>query len=97
MPGTAVAHAHHQELGRAPAFDRDLDLAPTCVHERVARDLGHRGGDARLVLAVEAEAGGDLPGPLTSRDHVLLVTNEERGEEHAHGRITKGRAGPPRP
>ncbi len=80
-----VAHLHQQELGGVPPLHRDLHLAAARVHERVAGDLGHRGGDPGLVLDLEAQTGGDLTRPLARGHHVGLLADEERDEGQAHG------------
>jgi hypothetical protein len=62
-----------QYLGRTLPFQRKLHLAATGVAVRIAGDLGNGGGDARLVLAVEAEQVGNLAAPLARDDDVLFV------------------------
>src|SRR4029453_2486711 len=95
--GSPIAHPHQEQLRRVPTLHEDLDLPPTRVHEGVARDLRHRGGDAGLALTVEAQPGRDLTRPLANRDDVLLVADEERCQQDAHVRITPPAAGRPRP
>ena len=73
MPGPLSLTRTTQQLRRALAFERELDLAAAGVAEGVARDLRNGGGDARLVLSVEAEQPGDLARALARHDHVLLV------------------------
>jgi hypothetical protein len=62
-----------EQLRRAVAFDRELDLAAAGVAEGVAHDLGHGGRDARLVLASKPSSRRDLPRALARAHHVLLV------------------------
>jgi hypothetical protein len=87
-----IAHPHQQSLGRIAPFHEHLDLPAARVHERVAGNLGHRGGDAGLALAVEAQAGGQIARALAHRHHVLLVADEEGRERHARGHGARSRA-----
>ena len=80
MPGPVVADAHDQELRRRAAFHVELDAALSRVLEDVARDLGDRGGDARLVLGVEAQVPRDLPRALAGHHHVVLGA-QRHGQE----------------
>ena len=54
-------------------FERELDAAAAAVTNGVARDFGHCGGDANLVLRIEVEQGADLPRALAGGDHVAIV------------------------
>ena len=81
-PGRWSLHLDDEELRRALAFDRELDLAAAGVAEGVARDLGHRGRDARLVLRLEAEQRGELARAL-ARDHDVLLVADGDGDEAA--------------
>ena len=54
-------------------FERELDAAAAAVTNGVARDFGHCGGDANLVLRIEVEQGADLPRALAGSDHVAIV------------------------
>ena len=87
--GPRSLDADHQELRRVAALDRELDLAAARVLERVAGDLGDRGGDARLVLALEAEARRDLARPLARRHDVLLVADPK---SEMSGRLMRRRS-----
>ena len=68
----AVADADHERLAGLSPSTRNSTLPPPGVLEGVAGDLGDGGGDARLVLGVEAQQPGDLPGSLAGQHHVLL-------------------------
>jgi len=83
---------NRKQLRRPVAFERELDLAAAGVAVGVAHDLGHRGGDARLVLRLEAEQGGYLACALARRHHVLLVVHGDRHEARAHAATLSGRA-----
>ena len=72
----------------ALALEREAQCAAAAVGHRVARDLRDRGGDARLVLAVEAQHGRERARALAGVDHVLL--GPERGGQdrlHAHAAL----------
>ena len=72
-----------EELRRRAPLHCELDAAATGVGEGIASDLGDRGGNPCLVLAVEAEQPRDLPRPLACRDDVVLVLYGHR-QDQAH-------------
>ena len=74
MPGPLSA-MEIDSAGLRPAFffERELDAAAAAVTNGVARDFGHCGGDAHLVLRIEVEQGADLPRALAGSDHVAIV------------------------
>jgi len=86
-PGDARALIGNDDLeqlrGRA-AFYPELHLSSARIAEGVARDLRHRGGDPRLVLSIEAEEAGELPGPLPGEDDVVLELQRHRDHALAH-------------
>ena len=49
-----------------------FDAAAAGVVEGVARNFGDSGGDARLILSVEAEQARDLAGALAGGDGIVL-------------------------
>ena len=90
-----VTHADHQQLRCGLALEHELDLAAAGITERVAGDLGYRGRDARLVLAVEIEQRRDLPGSLAGHDDMVLTLDRQRQQNLAHaaaGALSAGRS-----
>ena len=73
MPGPVVAR-HHADARAAAvvAHDREQHLAARGVGRDVARHLGDRGREQRLVRARELEARGELPRAL-ARGHDVVV------------------------
>ena len=67
-------------LRRQPEFD----AAAAGIFERVARDLRDRGGDARLILRVEAEQLRDLPRPLAGQRRCRSRARSRRQQAHVH-------------
>ena len=82
-PRSFVADPNQHHLRCGLPFDHKLDLAATGVGVGVARELGYRRRQTSLVLGVEAERAGDLPGPLARRNHIRLVLN---AMEHSSAR-----------
>ena len=82
--GTGVADADDEELGTRLALHPEVHLAAAGIGEGVARDLGHGRRDAGLLLHVEAEERGDLPGALAGRHHVVLVVDRHGQHGDAH-------------
>ena len=83
MPGPRSVISTDEDLRRGAALEPELDVAAARVLERVARDLGHRRGDARLVLGVEAEQRRDLPRALAREHDVALVADRHPQESRA--------------
>ena len=73
-----------EDAGAASLLTQELDLPAARVLEGVAGDLRDGGGDAGLVLGVEAEQAGDLPGALAGQDDVGLEADRDRQERQAH-------------
>ena len=71
-----------------PAFDQEVHAPAAGVAVGVARDLRDRGGDARLVLRVEAEALGDLSRALARGDDVMLVFDGDGQHRAVHARAS---------
>src|SRR6185295_16697026 len=82
--GPGIVHLYGEELRRALALDRELDLSAARIAEGVARDLGHRGGDAHLVLRVEADQRRDLSRPLPRAHDVVLVAQGDGHDADGH-------------
>ena len=74
-PGAVVGHFDNEQLRRGAPFHRVLDSAAARVVESVAGNLGNRGRDAGLILRVEAQQPGDLPGALAGVHRIVLVAN----------------------
>ena len=51
--GSLVFDPYQKELRRARPFNGKFDFAAACVAEGVARQLGYRGSEARLILSIE--------------------------------------------
>src|SRR6185503_19119063 len=84
--GALIAHRDGQQLGSAPALDRELHPSSTRVADGVACDLGDGGGNPCLGLDVEAEQLGDLPGALAGIDDVVLPADVDGEDvELSHG------------
>jgi hypothetical protein len=79
-----VFDLYRQHLRRPFALDRELDFAAPGVAKRIARDFGDRGGDAHLVLPLEAEEPRDLARALARADDVLLVAQGDRHDADGH-------------
>ena len=76
MPGPLIADRDQQSsCGAVLPSSRNSTVPAAGVLEGVARDLRHRGRDARLVLAVEAEQRRDLARALAREHDVALVAN----------------------
>ena len=76
MPGPrSVTRTSELRIGRRPRAE--LSPAAAGVLEGVARDLGDRGGDAGLILGVEASRRGDLARAL-AREHDVLLGSDRR-------------------
>ncbi len=74
MPGPLSTIADGQRcIASAFLVERELDASAAAVPHGVARDFGHGGCDAHLVLRVEVEQRADLPRALAGRDHVAIV------------------------
>ena len=84
MPGPRSRDADQEDLAASSALERELDPAAARVLERVARDLGDRRGEPGLVLGVEAEQRGDLPGALARQHDVVLEPDRDREQRAAH-------------
>ena len=93
--GRVLPAQHGVEVGdaRPAVLDGDVEGAavdgeqgrPAAgVLDGVPGDLAHGRGEANLVLGVEPEEGGDLPGPLAGEDHVAFGPEVDR-EEGGHG------------
>ena len=67
-------------------LDHEFGAAAAGIAEGVARNLGNGGGDAGLVLPLEAEQFGNTARALTHRDDVALGGNRKRhnGPSHAN-------------
>jgi hypothetical protein len=87
-----VGDLHDEHLRSRGPFHAEEGAADLRIAEDVARDLRNRGGDARLVLVVEAEERRDLAGALAREHHVVLEADLEREEGHVHGETSRGRA-----
>ena len=72
----------------ARAATSNSDPPAAGILERVARDLRDRRRDPGLLLAVEAEQRGDLPGALAREHDVLLGPDLGREDRGGHGRST---------
>jgi hypothetical protein len=68
---------------RSPSTPNSI-LPPGGIAERVAGDFRHRGGDARLVLRLEADQCGNLARALPGADHILLVADRDREQADRH-------------
>ena len=64
--------------------DAVFDAPAFAVFDRIARDLGHGGGDARLILRHEAEQPRDLTRTLTRLHDVVLLLDRNREKTRAH-------------
>ena len=62
-----------RRVASAFLFERELDASAAAVPHGVARDFGHCGRDAHLVLRIEVEQRTDLTRALAGRDHVAIV------------------------
>ncbi len=67
-------------------LDRELHLALARIVVDVARQLGHGRCDADLVLLVEGQQAGQLPGALAGGHDVLLLADAHGEKPEAHGR-----------
>ncbi len=67
----AVADANDEVLGRA-SLDGELRPPTPGVEERIPHDFGDRSRDASLLVGVELEERGNLPGPLAHEHDVRL-------------------------
>src|SRR2546422_7618409 len=106
-PGALIAGDDHHALAVTVADHAERDFAPFGVHEDVARDLGNRGGDHRLVSAREARLRCQIAPALPGRDDVR-VGGDRNQKVVSHGRCVpsharcgaapagRGTAGPPR-
>ena len=74
----------NEQLRRRAAFDRIFHAAAAGIIERVARDLGHSGGNPRLILGVETQQPGDLPGALPRRYGIALGSDREGKNGPSH-------------
>jgi hypothetical protein len=79
-----IVHLDHEELRRRRALQPEDDLPAVRVAKCVARDLGDRGRDARLVLRVELEQRGDLARALARQHDVGLVPEPDREQRVRH-------------
>ena len=77
----AVGDADEEVLGRM-ALDGKLHAPTPRVEERIAHDFGDCGRDARLIVGVEFQERGNLPGPL-AHEHDVRLRAYVRGEEQA--------------
>src|SRR5213596_4001119 len=99
-PRALIAGDDHHALAVTVADHAERDFAPFGVHEDVARDLGNRGGDHRLVSAREARLRCQIAPALPGRDDVR-VGGDRNQEVVSHGRCGaapggRGTAGLPR-
>ncbi len=86
MPGPLSCTLERAEpAGKTLAFERKFHLAAAGVAKGIARNLGHGSGDACLVLTVETQQCGDLPGALARDDDVLLEMDGDCQKRFAHG------------
>src|SRR6266545_1172552 len=84
-PG-AVIRGDDDETLASPVDDlRKPHFATLRVHQDVARDLGDRGGDHRLVAGGEPDLGGQLATRLAGLDDVG-IRGDETAEIVTHGR-----------
>src|SRR3989449_7621785 len=67
-PRALIAGDDHHALAVTVGDHAERDFAPLGVHEDVARDLGNRGGDHRLVSAREARLRCQIAPALPGRD-----------------------------
>jgi hypothetical protein len=81
---SVVGNADKEQLRRAFAFERKVDVAAACVAECVAGDLRHCGRHAHLILRLEAEQPRNLPRALPDGDDVLLETQRDRDDARTH-------------
>ncbi len=75
---SGVGHFDEKQLRRNAAFNRDTPPAPAGIIERVAGNLGDGGGNTRLILAIEAQQTGDLPGALPGGHSIVFGTDADR-------------------
>src|SRR2546422_8466934 len=90
-PRPLVPRDDHHALAVAVRHQRERDFSPFGVHEDVARDLGNRGGDHRLVPAREPRLGRQIAPALPGRDDVC-VGGDRNQELVSHGRCVPSRA-----
>src|SRR5581483_10044609 len=81
-PGIDDAHA--KDLRPGLALHVELDAPAAGVAEGIARDLGHRGGDARLILSIEAEQLGQPARALAADHDIALLLDADPGQRNAH-------------
>ena len=91
-PGPPVADVDEQDLRRRLSLHHELDRAAAAVAEGVARDLRHGGGEASLVLEVEAEQRGDLARALPGGDDIVLPRDRHGQHRPAHAALPMGRS-----
>src|SRR3989449_8813774 len=75
----------YHALAVAVRHDAERDFAPLGVHEDVARDLGYRRGDHRLVPAREPRLRRQIPSPLP-RGHDVDVGGDRDQQVVSHAR-----------
>src|SRR5689334_19238457 len=62
------------------------------VVDEQSRDFRQRGGDAGLVLLLEREQAGDLPGPLPGRDDIVIIIDVNEADFLGHHVSYDGRS-----
>src|SRR5947208_517961 len=90
-PRALIARDDHDALTVAVRHQAERDFAPLGVHEDVARDLGDRRGDHRLVAAREPRFRGHIPPPLPRGDDVDVGGDRDQ-QLVSHGRCVPTRA-----
>jgi hypothetical protein len=83
-----VGHVDRKKLRRRISLDTEIDAAAAGVAHRVARDLGYRGGNARLILGIEPERGRNLARSLARRDHVVLESQSDGEQTRLQDRLS---------
>src|SRR5882672_3262528 len=84
-PGAVILRDDNETLAGAVDDLREPHVATLRVHQDVARDLGDRRGDHRLVAGGEPDLGGQLATRLPGLDNVH-VRGDETAEIVTHGR-----------
>src|SRR5688572_6445227 len=81
---SAVFHGNRQKLWRALALHPEVDFAAPGIPVRVARYLGHGGGNPRLILQIETEQARYLASTLARRYDVLLEPDCDCDKRKGH-------------
>ena len=64
--------------GEGGTLHDEFELASARIPESVARNFRDGGGETGLILVIETEHAGDLPGTLARRDGIVFMPNLDR-------------------